>query len=290
MRIFYTLLCLNIWSIAHIYAAGLPDPAFRLGGRDFSRDEARMLAGKHAQEKDWRPAIQANIMAAGTIVLCHRSGIELSKEKTAESLQYSLLIMPPEQRRKLDSQLQKEQRSEQDFIDQEAQKLTNQLNEALRRWYRKVSDGKSEIKPEHIQNWYFRNQDIFRRVKLKKDQLLIFTGEQKKQLQLVLDSLNQGMTLAAVKRAFALDAAAEKYQDELYNNVTKRQLRSDGYYQLDTENYTFLIPHDALEVYYVELNETLFRAIRDALFDALAKAHLAEALQQELANSEIEFY
>ena len=281
-------LLLNCFIASTAAAAGVDaQKFFRLGNRDFTLAEARKIAGTH---HDLRSAIQANFAVAAAIVLCEQQQIELSSARTRQSLQESLLLMPSASRAEFLDQLREKNLTQEQWLDQESGKLRNMLNEAIRRWYVKVYGSSSEITRKHINNWYFRHQNIFRRIKLDPDQILAFNAQDEDKFIQALAALRQGMSFAAVRRQWALTLSEAAMDQAFHEPDTSRTLLDDDFVALKTAKYRFLLKKSAIKKIFLPLDEKLSQAIGNALYDALAKARLAETLKKEFADQTITFY
>lgn len=270
--------------------AELPDPAFRLGNRDFSRAEAILLAGGESDPERARALIQNNFAAAATIVVCSRSGIELSAESTQKTLQESLLLMSPEARKKFLQQLSDNDISPEEWQLRQARRLENQLNDAVRRWYVKNYAARRRISQEHIQAWYYRNMNIFRRTEVKSDFIWVFAPQDTARLEQALAALRQGAAPDAVRKEFALPVNIADLLEDLQKNSRRRTPAAPGYEIIKSERCLYLLKADALQHFYLPLDEKLQLAIGNALYDALAKATLAEVLKKEFPHGGIKFY
>ena len=260
---------------------------FRLAEKDFTLAEARLIAGNH---RDLKSAVQANLAAAAAIVLCERSQIKLSREKTRQTLQDSLLLMTPEAREDFQQKLQQNKLSLEQWLDQESGKLGNMLNEAVRRWYIHVYGSNSEITEQHIRNWYFRHQNIFRRLKLDPEYILAFSARDEEKFIQALAALRQGMAFDAARKTFAFALNTEAMDKAFHEANISRTVLDENFLAVKTRQYRFLLKKSAVKRIYLPLDEQLKQAIGNALFDALARARLAETLKKEFSNAVMEFY
>jgi len=260
---------------------------FRLAEKDFTLAEARLIAGNN---RDLKSAVQANLAAAAAIVLCERSQIKLSREKTRQTLQDSLLLMTPEAREDFQQKLQQNKLSLEQWLDQESGKLGNMLNEAVRRWYIHVYGSNSEITEQHIRNWYFRHQNIFRRLKLDPEYILAFSARDEEKFIQALAALRQGMDFDAARKTFAFALNTEAMDKAFHEANISRTVLDENFLAVKTRQYRFLLKKSAVKRIYLPLDEQLKQAIGNALFDALARARLAETLKKEFSNAVMEFY
>ena len=263
------------------------DKFFHLAGRDFSRAEAELF---QQPGKTLRESIRENYAAAATIVLCSRSGIELSPRLTREKLQTLLLLMNENNRREFEQLLGEHNITSSQWLDQQSKVLKNQVNEAVYRWYTKVYGSLDPVQFEHIRAWYYRHQDIFRRIKLDPQQLWAFRAGQKDKMLQALSALKQGMPPENVRKNHALKLDEKTLAQELHSYGTHRSYPDADYIAVSGKNYLILMHKSAVSHTYLPLDETLQKAIGNALGDALAKARLAETLKKEFAGKEIIFY
>lgn len=269
----------------------LADPAFELDGRKFSRTEALLLSGGSAGSTEQiRERIRQNYPTAAAMVLCERSGIKLSPEHTRLSLENARLTMPPARQRMFEEALKNEKLTLDSWLERESSKLTNQINDAVRRWYIKKYGNRQEITDRHIQNWYYRNQHIFRRTRLAAEEILIFDRERKNNWAPAWEMLKQGVPTTAARKQYANDTPPEDILEELQQYKTRRKILDDTWMLIDGSQHTFLLKKSALQQTYLPLDEELTQAIGNVLYDALAKARLAETLKTEFAGKNIIFY
>ncbi len=260
---------------------------FHLAGRDFTRSEAEFIAGKHS---DLVSAVQANYAAAAAIVLCDRAGIKLSAEHTRQTLERSLLLMLPEAKSKFLESLKSGNLTLEQWLDREKLHFANQLTDALRRWYIKLHGESSPIRSEHIQSWYFRNMDIFRRIKLDMSQVWGFAPGDRSGLRQACGALQQGMPAAAVRQKYALNVNEDAVLEDLHRSKFQRKKLGSDFWEVAGDKYLLLIRRSGLSCTYLPLDDTLQQAVGNALYDALAKAYLAEVMKKEFADKEIKFY
>lgn len=261
--------------------------AFHLAGRDFTHAEAAKLAGS---EGDLQTAVRKNFAAAATIVLCSRENIELSAGQTRMFLQKSLMLMPLEAQKQFNAMLLRSNLTRDSWLDREKEKIANQLSEAVVRWYIKVFGSSSPITPEHIQNWYYRNMDIFRRIKLDPARVWAFKLADREKIQQAMAALRQAVPPEVVRKKFAEPLTAEAIAEELHSEDIKRSAIDDRYWLLTGSKHCFLITTDAVTHTALPLDDALKSAIGNALHEALAKARLAETLKKEFNGKKIVFY
>ena len=252
---------------------------FHLAGKDFSAAEAAMFStGK------------SDFAAAAAIVLCERAGVKLSEQLTRAKLQDALQLLSKNSRKKFDSELSQKNLSEAAWLDQQAKLLHNQINEAVLRWYIKTYGSDSAITNEHIRAWYYRNYDLFRRLKVDPAGAWVFrTGEPEK-LRTALAALQQGMPDNAVRTAYAEKTSVQQLDSLLRNAEDPQQLPENDYILIPAGEYSVLLRKSAAVYDYLPLDDSLQKAIGNALYDALAKARLAEILKKEFADKKIIFY
>lgn len=260
---------------------------FSFDNRVFSRAEAEMIAGKSG---DLKKAVTDNRIAVAIMVLCEHSGVKLSQSETRRSLQESFMLMPQERRNLLTTQLEKENLTFDQWLDRESGKFTNQLNDAVRRWYMKNYGSAREITSEHIRNWYYRNQNIFRRIRIDPDGIWAFAADDNDSLQQAFAALRQGMMPCEVRRKYALTLSEKEIANALHSAGSGRQMLTDGYIRVTGGKYQFLLKKDAVAAVYVNLDGDLEKAIGNALYDALAKARLELLLKEYLQGKTINFY
>lgn len=263
------------------------DKFFHLAGRDFSRAEAELF---QQPGKTLRESIRENYAAAATIVLCSCNNIEISQKLTREKLQTLLMLMNENDRRKFELNLEKNNITQSQWLDQQAKLLKNQINEAVCRWYTQVYGSSDPVKIEHIRAWYYRNQDIFRRLRIDPQQLWAFRAGQKDKMLQALSALKQGMPPESVRKNYALALDEKTLAQELHSYGTFRSYPDADYIAVNGKNYLILMRKSAVSHTYLPLDETLQKAIGNALCDALAKARLAETLKKEFDGKEIIFY
>lgn len=283
---FFTIIgCL---SAAICWAADIPDKYFfHLAGRDFTREEALKIAGG---KSDLQAAVQENFPAAAAIVLCSRVNIELSPARTREFLANSLRLMPLVSQASFKNMLIRENLDQKAWLDREKNKLTNQLSEAVIRWYIKVYGEESPITDEHVQNWYYRNMDIFRRVKLDPAKVWAFKVADSDKMRKALAALQQAVPPETVRKNFAEPLTSDVMNNELHLQNIRRTAIGEGYWLITGEKYMFLTVDDAVSYTALPLDEPLKEAIRNALHEALAKARLAETLKKDFNGKKIIFY
>lgn len=286
MRKKFFIFLLGIFCCASASAAE-NEKFFRLAGRDFTRAEAEFLANG---KSDLVSAVQANYAAAAAIVLCSRENIGLSAEHTRRTLAQTLLLMPPAAKSKFLSGLQSQNLTVDQWLDREKMRLDNQLNDALRRWYIKLNGSTSPITHGHIRSWYYRNMDIFRRINLDMDQLWVFAPGGETALRQAQAELLQGVPAQTVRKKYALTVAMEPVLEELHSSSVRREKLENNFVKITTAQYLILLRSNGISYTYIPLDETLQQAIGNALYDALAKAYLAEVMKKEFAGHSIVFY
>ena len=274
-----------------ILSAAASEPAgryyFNLAGRDFTYSEAVKLANG---KSDLKNAIRANFAAAATIVLCSEKNIELSSEHTRAFLENSLLLMPAKAQKDFKAMLERENLSRASWLDREQEKLDNQLSEAVVRWYTKCYGENSPITDEHVQNWYYRNMDIFRRIKLDPEKVWAFKLADTGKVSQAVAALQQAAPPETVRKNLAENLSGNAILEELHAGNIKRQPLTGDYWLLTGSKHLFLTTEEAVTYTALPLDETLKNAIRNALQEALAKARLAETLKKEFNDKKIVFY
>ena len=260
---------------------------FNFAGRDFTREEAVKLASGRS---DLKSAVQENTAAAATIVLCSAENIELSAERTRVFLENSLLLMPAAAQKDFQSMLQREDLTRQSWLDREQERLDNQLSEAVVRWYIKCYGKTSPITGEHVQNWYYRNMDIFRRIQLDPAKVWAFKLADANKVSQAVAALQQAVPPETVRKNLAEKLTEKAMLEELHAGNIKREPLTGDYWLLTGSKHLFLTSKDAITYTALPLDETLKNAIGNALQEALAKARLAETLKKEFNDKKIVFY
>lgn len=260
---------------------------FSFDNRVFSRAEAEMITGKST---DLQQAVILHKIPVAVMTLCERSGIKLSQDETRRSLQENFMIMSPEAREGFNRQLEQEGSTAEQWIQNESAKFSNQLNDAVRRWYIKVYGNRQEITREHIRNWYYRNQNIFRRLRLDPAKIWVFEQNDQESMQKALAALRQGMMPTEVRKKYALHIPEKEIANELHSPGLQRQIPEPGYVVMTGRKHRFLMQNDAAVTTYIKLDEKLEKAIGNALYDALAKARLEIVLKEYMQNKEISFF
>ena len=260
---------------------------FNLAGRDFTRAEAVKIANG---KSDIKSAVQENFAAAAAIVLCSNENIELSQTGTRDFLANSLLLMPVAAKKDFQTMLLQENLTISSWLDREQEKLNNQLSEAVMRWYIKRYGKTSPISDEHVQNWYYRNLDIFRRIKLDPEKVWAFKLADHTKVNQALAALQQAVPPETVRKKFAEKISTEAMLEELHAGNIRRTRLNDDYWLLTGSKHLFLTGKSAATYTALPLDETLKNAIRNALHEAVAKARLAETLKAEFGNRKIIFY
>ena len=260
---------------------------FNLAGRDFTEQEALKLA---AGKSDLNSAIQENFAAAAAIVLFSREGITLSPERTREFLKNSLRLMSDTAQKDFQAMLLRENLTREQWLEREQDKLENQLSEAVLKWYIRRYGKANPVTEEHVQNWYYRNLDLFRRVKLDQAKIWVFKLNDREKMQIALSALLQAVPAAAVREKYAVNLSIESIAEELHAGNIKRERLGDDYWLFTGSKHLFLAASDAISYTALPLNGELKKSIRNALYEALAKARLAEILKKEFTNQKLIFY
>lgn len=283
-KIFYIVFALLLFFPAAALS-GDEKPFFQLAGRTFTLREARIIT---QNAEDVKTAVQANYAAAAAIVLCERAGVKLSFDETRRSLSDTLQLMSDKAKKQFDADLKKSSLTRAQWLDREAARLVNQMQDAVRRWYIKLYGAENPVTTEHIRSWYYRHQNIFRRTRVNPDWVWVFV-QSNDQLELALSALRQGMNAQAVRTTYAAEADADKIAELLHNGESRTRIDKD-YTVIKSGSYRLLLSSKALSHTYVPLDEKLSQVIREVLYDALAKARLAETMKKEFANQQITFY
>ena len=281
------LLLLSLLALPVFAAENSTGYAFRLAGRDFTHREALELAGGRS---DLKSAVQENFAAAAAIVLCSRENIELSEARTRAFLQKNLMLMPEESQQNFRNMLVRSGLTQEAWLEQEKAKLSNQLSEAVVQWYIKIYGKDSPVTGEHVQNWYYRNMDIFRRVKIDPAKVLAFKLADKEKIRKALAALRQAVPPETVRKQFAENMSINDMLAELHNGNMQRQATEDGYWVFSGSSHVFLTYANAVTHTALPLDDDLKKAISNALQEALAKARLAETLKREFDGEKIVFY
>lgn len=260
---------------------------FNLAGRDFTKQEAVKIAGG---QSDLDSAIQKNFAAAAAIVLFSRDGIELSPERTRDFLQNSLRLMAGSAQKDFQAMLLRENLTRNQWLEREQEKLENQLSEAVLKWYIRRYGKENPVTDEHVQNWYYRNLDIFRRVKLDPAKVWAFKLNEREKMQKALSALRQAVPAEVVRKNYAETLSEDVIAGELHSSNVKREYLGENYRLFTGSKHIFLAASDAISYTALPLDEDLKKSIRNALHEALAKARLAETLKKEFKNQKIIFY
>ena len=176
------------------------------------------------------------------------------------------------------------------WLKRESAKLENQLNEAVRRWYMKNYAQQVKIDQRHIQDYYYRNMRIFRRLEVKSEQIIVFNAADSGKLQQALSALQQGEAIESVRRRCGLPIDLADLLKDLQQSVNTRTRIAPGYEVIKSSKYIYLLCGNALRQFYLPLDDKLQSAIGNALYDALAKATLAEVLKKEFPAGGVRFY
>ena len=265
--------------------AGDEKPFFQFAGRTFTLREAKVIARNN---EDIKSAVQANYPAVAAVVLCERAGVKFSFDETRRSLNDVLLLLSDQAQKQFEADLQKIKMTRDQWLDKEAARPANQMQDAARRWYIKLYGKDNPIKSEHIRSWYYRHQNIFRRTRVNPEWVWVFE-KSNDQLELALSSLRQGMSAQAVRSSYGAAADSGKIADLMHNAENRTRIDND-YTVISSGNYRLLLSSKAFNYTYIPLDEKLSQVISTVLYDALAKARFAEALKKEFANQQIIFY
>ena len=289
MKRFFRQLCFLLllanFAVAAEDASGDKKWLFKLSERNFTLQEAHFLTG---ETPDIKSAVQANFATMATIVLCERSGVTLSAPETRRSLSDALLLMSDRHRKQFEADLQKKSLTLQQWLDYEATRPVNQLQDAVRRWYVKKYGDENPIRTEHIRNWYHRHQNIFRRTRVNPEWVWVFDRNDDK-LELALSALRQGMAAQTARSLYALPTDAEKVAD-LLHRADNRTVVDRDWTVINSGSFRLLLGPKALTYTYIALDEKLSQVIGNVLYDALARARLAETLKKDFADEKIVFY
>ena len=260
-------------------------PFFQFAGRTFTLREAKVIAQNNV---DIKAAVNANYAAVAATVLCERAGVKFSFDETRRSLNDALLLMSDQAQKRFESDLQKIRLTRAQWLDKEAARPANQMQDAARRWYIKLYGKDNPIKSEHIRSWYYRHQNIFRRTRVNPEWVWVFE-KSNDQLELALSSLRQGMSAQAVRSSYGAAADSGKIADLMHNAENRTRIDKD-YTVINSGSHRLLLADKALTHTYLPLDEKLSQVISSVLYDALAKARFAEALKKEFTDQQIVFY
>lgn len=267
----------------------LPDPFFKFAERDFSLSEAQMLAPDKKDLQDLRAAITAKLPAAAAITLCGRAGIKLSPQNTRQALLDSILLMSDSRRKQFDQMLAENALTLEKWLQQESVNFDNQLNEALRRWFKQAS-GTRQIGEQQIRDYYYRNMHIFRRTRLDENKVWVFSVNARQTLQQAAAELMQGTPHDVVRKKYAVKLPPAQWIDDLQQNYRSRTIINDKYFLIKGSQQLYLVEKDALKDFYLPLDQKVRTAISNTLYDALAKAYLAEMLKKNFSAGDLVFY
>ena len=281
---------LAAWAIFSAAAENaLPDPFFKFAGRDFSLAEAQMIAPDKKDLQGLRAGITAKLPTAAAITLCDRAGIKLSQHNTRQALFDSIMIMSDSQRKQLDQLLAKNALTLEKYLLQESMNIDNQLNEALRRWFKQVSSNR-QIGEQQICDYYYRNLHIFRRTKLDENKVWVFSVNAQQTLQQAVSELMQGTPHDVVRKKYTVKLPLAQWFDDLQQNYHFRTVINDKYFSIRGSQQLYLMENDALKDFYLPLDQKVKAAISNTLYDALAKAYLAEMLKKNFSADDLVFY
>lgn len=270
-------------------SAALPDPFFKFAERDFSLAEAQLIAPGRKDLQSLRSAITAKLPAAAAVTLCSRSGIRLSQEKTLQALLDSLLLMTDAERRLFSQKLTESGLTREKWLQQESARFENQLNEALRRWFRQLNNSR-QVSEIQIRDYYYRNLHIFRRTRLNEHKVWVFDPDSNQTARQAFAELMQGAAPDAVRRKYARKLPSKQWIDDLQLHYSSRSSLNEKYLLVKGAQQLYLLEKDALKDFYLPLDERLATAIGNALYDALAKAYLAEVLKKDFSARDLVFY
>lgn len=288
-RLLFTLAFTLVFAIFADDPQSLPKAFFRYAGRDFSLQEAQLIAPGKTDPQSLRAALESNLPAVAAMVLCSRSGIELSQEHTRLTLLDSLQMMSDARQREFEAMLANNSLTIDSWLDQESMKFELQLNDALRRWFKKVNIDR-RIGEQAVRDHYYRNLHIFRRTRLDEDKVLVFDAGNKDACNKALAALLQGSPVKFVKEKYAQKILSGEWIDDLQNCYPRRSSVGNGFFTVQGAQHLYLVKSDALQEFYIKLDDKLFRAISNTLYDALAKAYLAELLKKNFSGCKLEFY
>ena len=267
------------------------DPAFQWGPRSFSRDEAERIAAlapaPPRSQQEARDFIRSQQPLLTGIVLCEARGVPLSEEKTLEALQMGLLTMPTEARREFLRLCVERKLAPGEYLRSEARRIDRQFQCAIREWYRR-SCPDVRISDAQVRDWYFRHQERFLTREINHEALWILSpGEENVRQAVAL--LKQGVPAASVRKKFPgnADAGAVARVLELPG---KQDFPEKGFTLYAGTDFQVLARADAVRLAYRPLTPELAEAIRSALYDALAKARLAEELKRMESRMELRFF
>ena len=267
------------------------DPAFQWGSRCFSRNEAERIVALAPEPprspQEARDFIRSQQPLLTGIVLCEERGVPLSEEKTLTALQLDLLTMPPEARREWLRTCRGLRLAPEELLRQEARRIDRQFQCAVREWYRRAYPGKV-ISDAQVRDWYFRHQERFLTREIDRDALWVLPpGEEIAQQAAAL--LKQGVPAESVRRKFPVAADADAVM-RLLDRPGRQDFPEKGFTLYAGETFQVLARADAVKLAYRPLTPELAEAIRNALYDALAKAHLAEVLKEMESRMELRFF
>ena len=288
-RLLFTLAFVVMFAVWANNSNALPDPFCKYAGRDFSLKEAQLIAPGKTDPQSLRAVLESNLPAVAAMVLCSQSGVELSQEHTRLTLQESLLMMSDSKQREFEAMLANNSLTIDSWLNQESMKFELQLNDALRRWFKKVHIDR-RIGEQAVRDHYYRNLHIFRRTRLNEDKVLVFDAGNKDACNKALAALLQGSPVKFVKEKYAQKIPSGQWIDDLQNCYPRRSSVGNDFFTVQGAQHLYLIKSDALQEFYIKLDDKLFRAISNTLYDALAKACLAELLKNNFADCKLEFY
>ena len=270
------------------YAGELPDPYCNLAGRDFSLAEIRKIVSE-VTAAELPQLLEKKLPEMAAVVICSRSGVELSQQKTLRSLQAQLLLLSQTQAQEFDSALAENGLTREKWLERESQRFDNQINEALQRWFKRVA-GTDVVSEEHVKSYYYRNMNKFRRVKLDSTRLLVFAVGDQTALQKAVAALQQGMLTGSVRSKYALNVKTEDWFDDLQKNLLLKKHFQDKYLIIKGDKYWYLLENGAFTRTYLPLDGAMKEAIAVTLYDAYAKAYLSEKIKRDFSGIKLHFY
>ena len=273
------------------HASLWPDPAFQWGSRLFSRREAeeiiRLAPTPPGSAAEARRFIRSQQALLSGIVLCEQSGVTLSASAARRALELDLLTMPPERRRALEQSCRRNGLTVAAFLNREAGKLDRRFQCAIREWY-KIAYPEERVSDAQVQDWYFRHQERFLTKEADPEALWLLPPGPDAPAQAAA-WLKQGMPPDAVQRKFPVTVSPGAVA-ALLDEKGLPDTPEKGFTLYRGEHFQILSRAGAVRTVYRKLTPELAEAIRNALYDALAKARLAEALDKLGSGRELRFF
>lgn len=269
-----------------------PDPAFQWGERKFSRNEAERIVALAPESpqtvQEARDLVRQQLPLLAGIVLCERAGIGLSAEDTLAAAKLEILMLSPEEQKRFLLACRRAGVDSEALLRKNAFRIDRQFQNAIRQWYRKEFSDEATVSDEQVRDWYFRHQDRFLTVEIEPDAVFVLPDTPDAPVQAVA-WLKQGMPAAAVRKKFPEAATDESIRSALLSTAAANRPEA-GFALYRGDGFQVMTRAGAVRKTYCKLTPELTEAIRNVLYDALARARLAERLEAETARYELIFF